>query len=216
MPSSLSLRANATSVELAIALSAGASPNECDGCGVSLLHRFANDPAAVAMLLETGADPYSRSLFDAQQPIHFCLNPQSMVLLLDAGVSVDTVDGHGRTPLHFAAINGRAEVVELLLACGANPDAQDQNGLTALHLAPSREVVDHLLDAGADHDLTDRWGMASWQCYKHDGGLAGQVSQEINRYIEWAVSKRAADEERQLLEALTPLVMGPVRPVARL
>jgi len=199
-----------------MALSAGASPNESDGCGVSLLHRFANDPAAVALLLEAGADPYTRSLFDAQQPIHFCLDPQSMVLLLDAGVPVDSVDGHGRTPLHFAAINGKEEVVELLLACGANPDGQDQNGLTALHVASTREVVDRLLDAGADPDLADRWGMASWQCYKHDGGLAGQVSQEINGYIEWAVSKRAADEERQLLEALTPLAMGAVRQAARL
>lgn len=209
-----SLRLSVT--DLVLALKAGASPNECDGCGVSLLHRHASNVVAVAALLEAGADPYARTLFQAQQPIHYCLDPHAMVLLLDAGVSVDSRDGEGRTALHFAAMHAQPSLVELLLSCGADPDVQDHHGLTPLHFASSRSVVDRLLDANADPSIRDRWGMASWQCYKRDGGLSGRVNFEMNAYIAWSMTKRAAEEERLLLEATTPLVSHVSRPLARL
>ncbi|EJT49607.1 hypothetical protein A1Q1_01236 [Trichosporon asahii var. asahii CBS 2479] len=41
----------------------------------------------------------------------------------------------GSTPLHFAAANGHAQVVQILLASGAVPDKQDKNGLTPEDLA---------------------------------------------------------------------------------
>lgn len=41
----------------------------------------------------------------------------------------------GSTPLHFAAANGHAQVVQILLASGATPDKQDKNGLTPEDLA---------------------------------------------------------------------------------
>ena len=36
------------------------------------------------------------------------------------------VDAHGRTPLHIAARQGRAQMVEALLQAGADAKAQDQ------------------------------------------------------------------------------------------
>ena len=41
----------------------------------------------------------------------------------------------GSTPLHFAAANGHAPVVQILLTCGATPDKPDKNGLTPEALA---------------------------------------------------------------------------------
>lgn len=41
----------------------------------------------------------------------------------------------GSTPLHFAAANGHAQVVQILLASGAVADKQDKNGLTPEDLA---------------------------------------------------------------------------------
>jgi len=41
----------------------------------------------------------------------------------------------GSTPLHFAAANGHAPIVQILLTCGATPDKSDKNGMTPEALA---------------------------------------------------------------------------------
>lgn len=41
----------------------------------------------------------------------------------------------GSTPLHFAAANGHAPIVQILLTCGAIPDKPDKNGMTPEALA---------------------------------------------------------------------------------
>ncbi|MCG8339713.1 MAG: ankyrin repeat domain-containing protein [Cytophagales bacterium] len=47
----------------------------------------------------------------------------------------ETKDGYGKTALHWAAENGHGEVVELLLDSGAQVEATDKEGQTPLHLA---------------------------------------------------------------------------------
>ncbi|RDW67249.1 ankyrin repeat domain-containing protein [Aspergillus mulundensis] len=62
-------------------------------------------------------------------------------MLLGLGISVDCVDGVGRTALGFAARAGRIEVVRLLVQCGADLGKVDREGLTALdHAAAAVEV----------------------------------------------------------------------------
>jgi len=41
----------------------------------------------------------------------------------------------GSTPLHFAAANGHAPIIQILLTCGATPDKSDKNGMTPEALA---------------------------------------------------------------------------------
>ncbi|KAL2158803.1 hypothetical protein VTH06DRAFT_3995 [Thermothelomyces fergusii] len=53
-------------------------------------------------------------------------------LLLEHGASVDIRDGHGRTPLHWAAEAGHEAVVRLLVAAGANINAASRDGVTPL------------------------------------------------------------------------------------
>ena len=63
------------------------------------------------------------------------------------------VDQHAA--LHFAAENGREEVVELLLSKGANVNVSDGFGRTPLHLAAAEghlEVVKMLVKANAKRD----------------------------------------------------------------
>ncbi len=56
-------------------------------------------------------------------------------MLLTAGARVDSVDAGGNQPLHRAAAEGHAGVVELLLSAGADPLARGYNGMTAESLA---------------------------------------------------------------------------------
>lgn len=67
----------------------------------------------------------------------------------------NAMDGHGFTPLDWAARTGRTDVIRELVREGADPDLRDQgpNGWTPLHHAVHKgqlEAVRTLLAAGAD------------------------------------------------------------------
>ncbi|GAX10263.1 hypothetical protein FisN_3Lh465 [Fistulifera solaris] len=72
------------------------------------------------------------------------------------GDSAGTSDGHGNTPLHWAAFKNETECVSLLLKFNADPNARAHpSGWTPLHDAAysnSKETIELLLDAGADVD----------------------------------------------------------------
>ncbi len=71
------------------------------------------------------------------------------------------VDEYGRTPLHYAAADGKVEDVVKHLKAGANPNLQDDNGWSPLHFAAqavSPGATEALLAAGADTGLRDSFG----------------------------------------------------------
>lgn len=72
---------------------------------------------------------------------------------LAAGGIVDAGDlANMRTPLHFAAMRGDPEIVQILLEAKASPKARDSRQETPLHLAVrtnAARVVELLLDSGA-------------------------------------------------------------------
>jgi ankyrin repeat domain-containing protein 17 len=78
-----------------------------------------------------------------------------VVALLEADPErVHDRDDAGMTPLHRAAENGQAEVVEALLAQGADVEAQTDEGQTPLQRSCYRSgVVDLLLAHGASMDV---------------------------------------------------------------
>ncbi|XP_055906458.1 putative ankyrin repeat protein RF_0381 [Eupeodes corollae] len=78
-------------------------------------------------------------------------------LLLTSGAKVNDPDGNNKrrkfldTPLHFAALNGHLEIVEMLLDKGANIHAKNQYGATPLQASIFRnklDVVELLLKRG--------------------------------------------------------------------
>ena len=77
-----------------------------------------------------------------------------------------TADVFGRTPLWWAAKNGRLDQVDRLLKQGANPNAADVDGETPLHAAArwgQVEVVEALLAHGADPGMTALYGTTPLQ-----------------------------------------------------
>lgn len=119
------------------------------------------DRAAIARLVDTGADPDAAGVEDLTL-LQFSILASSvdgMAGLLDAGADPDKVGRGGVAPLSNAAFDGGLPFVELLLSSGADPDVRERvTGSTPLkHACLQRDVpvFTALLDAGADPDAAD-------------------------------------------------------------
>lgn len=81
--------------------------------------------------------------------------------LLKLGVYINTLDEHGRTPLHYAVQIGQIDLVKLLLDAEALVNEKDEVGKTPLHYAVQSGQIDLVklfLDAEALVDETDELG----------------------------------------------------------
>jgi uncharacterized protein len=110
----------------------------------------------LALLLARGADR-TAARSDGRTALHQAAatgRPETLRLLLDAGLAVDARDAAGDTPLHLAVQGEDALArVEMLLAAGADARSRNTAGLTPLHaaaLAGAAPIVDRLIAAGAD------------------------------------------------------------------
>jgi ankyrin repeat protein len=151
---------------------------------------FANDAEMVEVLLEFGADPNRRSAWWAGpfHPLHVATGPAAE-RLLQAGAIPDAC---------AAAHLDRGDLLARMIA--DDPACVHQrggDGQTPLHFARSREVVDMLLDAGADIDARDvdhRSTPAQWMLERSRG--AGRY--EVAAYLV----QRGADADIFLAAAL--------------
>lgn len=122
-------------------LRAGADPNETEIFGLSALEisltRDHVNPEVTLLLLRSGAKvstdcPKSDSL------VSLATQDSSLEVigaLVARGAPVNCQDGHGRTALHWAALNGQADRVALLLKSGADRGLKNADGKTPLDIA---------------------------------------------------------------------------------
>ncbi|XP_022380790.1 ankyrin repeat domain-containing protein 27 isoform X3 [Enhydra lutris kenyoni] len=78
-----------------------------------------------------------------------------------SGLGVNVTNQDGSSPLHVAALHGRAELVPLLLKHGASVGARNANQAVPLHLACQKghfQVVRYLLDCNAKPNKKDIGG----------------------------------------------------------
>ncbi|WP_290575898.1 ankyrin repeat domain-containing protein [Ketobacter sp.] len=117
---------------LSLLLSYGASINETDREGRSLLH----------LSCARGAIECIEYLIDQSLTMHLRCD-------------------FGKTPFHSAIESQSIAVINLILKHGADINAADENGLTPLHYAIRRRFDDlsaHLIEAGADINQSSRDG----------------------------------------------------------
>lgn len=162
---------------------------------------LSSDAAMVDVLLDFGADPNRKSGWWAGG-FHalYGATPESAERLFAAGAVADAC---------ALAHLGRTEELAAMLA--ANPDAVHErggDGQTPLHFASSRDVVDLLLDAGADIDARDvdhRSTPAEWMLGGPDGGKRTElarylVSRGATADIFMAAALGLGERTRALLE----------------
>src|SRR5688572_7134628 len=136
---------------------------------------FANDAAMVELLLEFGADPNRRSEWWAG-PFHalYSATGGAADRLIAAGAVVDACAA--------AHLDRRDLLAKLIAGDPARVHERGGDGQMPLHFARSRQVVDLLLDAGADIDARDidhRATAAEWMLDRRPG--AGRI--ELAAYL---------------------------------
>ena len=118
------------------------------------------DVSAIKSLIEQGADPDKRGLYDTPA-LHWLVRYNELEaadLLLQEGADPNISSRYGVTPLSLAIANGNADMVELLLEAGADTDILENNGHTLLMTASEVGVIDSvklLVDHGANVNALD-------------------------------------------------------------
>jgi ankyrin repeat protein len=100
-------------------------------------------------------------------------NAAAVKELLKKGADVNAAQGDGMTALHWAALNGDAEVAQMLLYAGANVGAKTRlGGYTPLHLAAqvgNAAVIAPLVAAGAPVTAATATGATALMQAAHSG-----------------------------------------------
>lgn len=146
-----------------------------------------------------------------------------------AGSDLDARDGNGRTPLHVAAFQSRAEAARLLIASGAKPGLLDDQRYDAVTIAAVRDdvaMVKALLAAGASAKLVtsryDGTALIAAAHLGHDGVVrelikAGAPLDHVNN-LGWTALMESVvlgdGEPRHVETARALLVAGADRSIA--
>jgi len=126
--------------------------------------------------------------------------------LLRDGADVNAAQGDGMTALHWSALHGSVEMMDVLLMAGATTSAMTRlGGYTALHLASSNGnagAVRRLLEAGSQADRPTSTGVRPLHLAAQ-AGSAGAITALLERGAEI--------EARDETHGRTPLIFAASR-----
>ena len=127
-----------------------------------------NAPDLTLFLLEAGAD-VKMVKSDGNTSLHIAVygncNKQTLQQIIDKGVSVNALNNRRETALVCACKSAQGDSVKVLLKAGADPKIADAQGYTCLHTAVlkscSKEILQTIIDHGADVNATDKQNASS-------------------------------------------------------
>lgn len=161
------------------------------------------DTAAVASLIERGADP-DASQADGMTALLWAAYHDDLSTaraLIEAGADVEATNRYGVAPLSVACTNGNGQMVRLLLTSGADPNTALRGGETALMTASRTgrlDAVEALLAYGAKVDATERRGQTALMWAAAEGHVD----------VVDALIEAGADFRRTLDSGFTPLMFA--------
>ncbi|KAM3207144.1 hypothetical protein ACQJBY_062388 [Aegilops geniculata] len=124
-------------------------------------------------------------------------------LVEESGLDVDSASKTGETPMVYAALAGKVQVMRYLLDHGADPAVRDDNGSTPLHYAAEEghhEAVRLLLSKGVPVDPVDHRGAP----------LHLAVAKDRVEVVKLLL-EHGADLNKLVNHILTPLLMAVIR-----
>jgi ankyrin repeat protein len=136
------------------------------------------------------------------------------VLVEKAPTILDSRDGDGMTPLHHAARDGNAVLVNYLIDKGAKIEIQNNQGKTPLHLAATfdrKDAVAVLVKRGAALETRDPYGRTAFVlCARERGGVgtakllldAGADINARDKFDETSLGLAAWRGKRELIDLL--------------
>ncbi|KAF8785600.1 Integrin-linked protein kinase like protein [Argiope bruennichi] len=141
---------------------------------------------------------------------------QVRVWLDDTEHDMNQGDDHGFSPLHWAAKEGRANIVEMLISRGSRINATNMGDDTALHLASAhghRDIVHMLLRNKADINAVNEHGNTplhyacfwGYQAIAEDLINNGALVAICNKYGETPLDKCKGQMSQKLLELANQL-----------
>ena len=109
--------------------------------------------------------------------------------------------GHGKAPIHMAALEGRNEVIKMLVKGGADVHCKSHSdGYTAIHYAAENghvAAVSTLLDLGADpHTIKNKYNWSAFHLAQHNG------HRDVVRTILEQTEKHRLSEQKKLEKKL--------------
>lgn len=122
------------------------------GCSPVHWAAFKGNTNILGLLVKHGADIKKKGTNWEIAALHIAHDPQTAEFLLGHGADLEAVDGHGQTPLMWAAKRGNAQLTQTLVKHGARLEKRDKADWTALEFAQAfghSNVVAVLMAEGA-------------------------------------------------------------------
>ncbi|BAM41410.1 ankyrin repeat containing protein [Theileria orientalis strain Shintoku] len=123
-------------------------------------------------------------------------------------VDLEFVDEVGRSAIHYACTSGNAELVRYLISREVEIDKKDVKGWTPLFISVVNnyvEIVELLLDAGADLTLTLRHRCAPTRLTDAHSNAIHFAAIKVNRKMTELLLSRNVDVNEKDSQGITPL-----------